>query len=242
MIRVADDTGVRRIMLARPDKRNALTPDMLHEIAQAARSEARTRAVLITGEGKAFSAGFDLRARPGDLSYLRAQLEALSAAMIALRRCAAPVLIGVHGAAIAGGCALLSAADLVVVEADAQLGYPALRLGLSPAVSAPFVRAGASGGATRGLQLAQRLVSGREAVAIGVAHEAIDGDEPTLARASAIASEIARKLPGAMQRTKAWLLELEPVLASDADAALATSVGAITDETLALMQREVWSR
>lgn len=245
MTRVEDGSaGVRIITLARGEKRNALTTEMLDALRAAVEGLSGARAVAVLGEGRVFCAGFDLMLSAGDesLAVLRAQLSGLSAVVRAWRACPVPVVLCVQGAALAGGCALLGGADVVVVERRAQLGYPALRLGLSPAVSAPFLRLSVGDGAARGLMLAQRLITGEEAVTLGLAHEAVDGDDRARARALELAEGLARKPAGAMARTKAWLAEAEGLAARDVERALAASLDSVGHETFDLLGREVWNR
>ncbi len=144
MIRTETDGGVRTIVLDRPEKRNALTPAMLDDLAAGVRAvtlgkgdDAGVRAVLIRGEGRCFCAGFDLdlcRDDGPEQAVMKSFLAGLSDAIVAMRACPRPVVIAAHGAAIAGGCALLGGADLVVADRDAKLGYPVVRLGVSPAI------------------------------------------------------------------------------------------------------------
>src|SRR5690606_29099547 len=113
----------------------------------------RARTLLLCGEGRVFCAGFDLdacRGEGGD-DALRRLLRGLSAAIAGLRAQERPVVVAAHGAAIAGGCALLGSADVVVADAGAKLGYPVARLGISPAVSAPFLAPAVGAGAGRRL-------------------------------------------------------------------------------------------
>lgn len=224
---------VRLITLSRPDRRNALTPDgltALHAaIHDATASDAR--ALVLAGRGSAFCAGFDLdlcKAHP-DGSVMRQLLSGLSAVILALRNARLPVVIAAHGAAIAGGCALLGGADLVVTDENAKLGYPVLKLGVSPAVSAPFLRHMIGSGPARERLLDTRLISGRDALRLGLAHELTDHPDAVLPRALAIAAELAAKPPTALLATRRWLDELSastnhPALPNPERAALDTSL------------------
>ncbi len=246
MIRVEDAaTGVRTITLARPDKRNALTPEMLRAITTGAtHPPPAINAIAITGEGKAFCAGFDLRAHPHqrDHAFIRELISELSHTILALRSCPVPVVMGIHGSAIAGGCALLGGADLVLAERSTRLGYPVLRLGISPAVSAPFLRLATPDGPSRALLLDPELISAAHAHRIGLVHELINTNERlhahTLARASALAS----KPPAAIRTTKAWLTQIDGLDESVARDAAEASIRALTDETYALLEQEIWNR
>ena len=136
MVRTSTENGVATITLARAEKRNACTPAMLTELEQAIRG-VRGRVLVLTGDGDVFCSGFDLTLCKDDDRVLGQLLGGLSACVRALRAMDMPVVVSAHGAAIAGGCALLGGCDVVVTNSDAKLGYPVLPLGISPAVSAP---------------------------------------------------------------------------------------------------------
>lgn len=216
MIRVdgPDAAGVARVVLSRAAKRNALTPEMLGElIAGVLRlgAYASCGAIVVGGEGAVFCSGFDLSLcrDSADGSVMRALLRGLSGAVRAMHGAACPVVVAAHGAAIAGGCALLGGADIVVADAGCRMGYPVLRLGVSPAVSAPFMRLGVGDGATRARMLDTELIDGREGRRIGLVHELVAGPEDVFARAEEIARDLAGKPPGGVRTTKAWLNEVD---------------------------------
>ena len=136
-----DEAGVSRISLDRPRQRNALNAALVAEIKDAlalADADDRVRVVLLAGEGPDFCAG-------ADLSEVQASIEAgvmesladadsLGELFLLLRRLRKPVIAAVHGRALAGGCGLATACDLVVAASDAQFGYPEVRLGFVPAM------------------------------------------------------------------------------------------------------------
>ena len=134
--------SIAAVLLDRPEKRNALTPGMLEALCEALVQAPKSHdAVVLGGEGKLFCAGFDLSLCKDDPSggVMRQLLTGLSRACAIMRRTEKPVVIAAHGAAIAGGCALLGGGDVVVSDASAKLGYPVTKIGVSPAVSAPFL-------------------------------------------------------------------------------------------------------
>lgn len=233
MIRVEHEQAsggeISTVVLDRADKRNALTPDMLHNLRVAvehAGHEHHARAVVLRGEGQAFCAGFDLSLCQDDPLAMSAMLTGLSNAIRAMRKCPCPVVIAAHGAAIAGGCALLGGADFVVTDAHAKLGYPVTRLGVSPAVSSPFLRQMVGDGHARARLIDSELIDGRRACAIGLAHECVERAEDVLARAMEAARAFAAKPPYALHQTKRWLNELDGSLDEVAiDGALHASLG-----------------
>ncbi len=118
-------------------------------------------------------------------------------------------MAAIHGAAIAGGCALVSACDLVVVSAEAKLGYPVHRLGVSPAVSIPTLHQAAGKGPARTMMLGGELIDGATAHAIGLAGQLSRDDASVLSDAMKLAGTIAGYSPEAIRATKAWLNELD---------------------------------
>ncbi|MEO1129412.1 MAG: enoyl-CoA hydratase/isomerase family protein [Planctomycetota bacterium] len=204
--------GVAEIILDRPEKRNALTPEMLREIVRAAdrcNDDDDVRTIVLRGEGRAFCAGFDLDLCRDDREVLPALLRELSGAVRALRRTRTPVVCAAHGGAIAGGCALLGGADIVVTDMRAKLGYPVTRLGISPAVTTPALCTSVTGSGARRLLLAPTLVDGQTAQRLGLAHLVVETPEDVIARAQIEAGKLARKPTGGLQATKAWMNQLD---------------------------------
>jgi enoyl-CoA hydratase/carnithine racemase len=234
------------ITLARPQQRNALTPEMLTDLLQAIQNTpAAARTLLLDGDGKTFCAGFDLERSQGQagIEVVRALLIGLSAVVQALSRLHIPVVMAVQGAAIAGGCALLGGADAVVTHAEAQFGYPAARLGLSPAVSAPTLAQHIGSGPARALQLDGGLISGQRAYAIGLATHLSDRDA-LLHTALSVATQLAAKPPAALAHTRHLLQSLTPALQPESgllQAALDASLhGTGSDEQISLLAK-AWS-
>lgn len=199
------------LTIDRPAKRNALTPPMIADLAALARGAAAggTGALVLTGAGPAFCSGFDLaecRDAP-DGSVMRELLTGLSGLVSTLRALPIPVVVAAHGAALAGGCAILGGGDVVLTNAEAKLGYPVVRIGVSPAVSAPFLVGMTHSGPARSRLLDPGQISGAEAVRVGLAHVCLATPEEVLPRAIQMAEELAAKPAGALHATKAWLLE-----------------------------------
>lgn len=211
MIRVENDGTLTRITLARGEKRNALTPDMLDALCAAFEGVPRAcRAVLLSGEGPAFCAGFDLKLCAADPSgaTMRRLLTGLSRCVRAMRALDAPVVLAVHGAAVAGGCALLGGADITVADRSTKLGYPVLRIGVSPAVSAPFLTATVADGPARARMLDTDLITADHALRIGLVHELVNGADAATARALDIARHLAAKPGVGVGATKSLLNRL----------------------------------
>lgn len=210
MIRSSLEDAIAVIALARPEKKNALTPAMLVDFNRAIGSIGPSaKALLIQGDGDAFCSGFDLSLCRDNSDALGELLSGLSAAIAALRALPIPVVMAVHGAAIAGGCALLGGADIVITHTDAKLGYPVVKLGISPAVSMPFLMPAVGPAPARARALDASLISGTEAHRIGLAHECLPTAAEVLPRARTIAGELAAKPTVGLRATKSLLNELD---------------------------------
>lgn len=214
MIRSSTDTLDPRIAvltLDRAEKRNAMTPDMLDALASGATAAHRVgaRVIVLAGAGPVFSSGFDLalcRDTPGATAEL---LTTLSHAMRTLRALPIPIVGAPHGGAIAGACALLTACDFILADSRATFGYPVVRLGISPAVSAPTLALLVPGGHLRELLLNPQLVGAPEALRLGILHSITDTPEQVLPAALALARTLAAKPPHSLAITKSWLNELD---------------------------------
>ena len=230
MIRSNHENRTTTLTLARPESRNALTPEMLGALCEAiATIPEDAGAVVLRGDGPAFCAGFDLnlcRDDP-DGAALASLLTGLSRAIEALRAQSAPVIAVVQGAAIAGGCALLGGADFVIATTDARFGYPVTRLGISPSVSAPTLVGSIAGGAVRSLLLDSGLVPATEAQRLGLVGEIHPDHAAADARSVEVAQLLSSKGPAAIRTTRRLLQELGGPSSAWAEAGLARSLGLV---------------
>lgn len=237
------EVGVVR--LERPERRNALTEGMLEGVsAEVGRQvSGGARAVLLCGAGGVFCAGFDMGVVREDPGRLGGLLGALAGVVRGLKLSPVPVVIAAHGAAIAGGCALLCGGDVVVTEAGARLGYPVVRLGISPAVTGPWLAAAAGWGGARERMLDPGLIDGAGAVRAGIAHECVADAAGCLARAEEVARGLAAKPAGAVDATKALLAELEGTMDEGrARRALGASLGLVGGAEQARLVAAAWSK
>lgn len=141
------DRGVARITLNRPEKRNALDRQLISEIEDAIQTSGRdeaVRAVLVNGEGKDFCSGMDLAeletSLGAGLMENRAGAQALARVFLAMRRHPRPIVAAVHGRALAGGCGVATAADIVLAAESAQFGYTEVNIGFVPAIVMAILR------------------------------------------------------------------------------------------------------
>ena len=190
MINVDDVEGVAVMSLAH-GKVNALDLELLQAITTTVNGLADANAVVITGAGRAFSAGVDLKRMVDDgPAYVSAFLPALSEALLAVFDLPRPVVAAVNGHAIAGGAILALAADVRLMSAG-TIGLTELLVGV-PFPAAPLgIAAHAAGHHIQNLVLTGRTVGPDEAAALGLV-DAVVAPEDLLARAVAQAAALAR--------------------------------------------------
>lgn len=141
------DSGVARLVLNRPERRNALSGRLvaaLRDGLEATASDDRVRVVSIWGEGPDFCAGADLAeireaVDAGVMENLR-DADVLGDLFLRIRGHRKPVVAVVHGRALAGGCGLATACDLVVASETAEFGYPEVSIGFVPAMVMAILR------------------------------------------------------------------------------------------------------
>lgn len=202
--------GIARIRLDRPESSNSLDSELLRELNDAilaAHSDPGTRVVLLTGEGRNFCAGGDVKtfAAKGEAlpDYLRDATAWLQIVTASLLRLKAPVVTGVQGfAAGGGGLGLVCASDIVVATASAKFFSGAVRVGMAPdgGVSVSLARLV---GLRRALDILLRnpTLSSAEAARIGLVTEVVD-DDALEERLAQIGAEIAALAPAAVAATK----------------------------------------
>jgi len=141
------DGAVARITLNRPDKRNALNAAVIAGIKDGLREAAhdeRVRVVVLTGAGKDFCSGADLsqlqQIAQASVSENAEDARSLLELFLLIRQIHVPVVAAVTGRALAGGCGLASACDLVLASASARFGYPEVKIGFVPAMVMAILR------------------------------------------------------------------------------------------------------
>ncbi len=239
------DGRVAVVLLDRHEKRNALTPDMLENIRACAdhvhAEEDHPGALVLGGVGDVFCAGFDLSLCQEDPLILPALLTRLSETARALRHLPIPVVAAAQGGAIAGGCALLCGADFVITNRDARLGYPVVRIGVSPAVSSTLLQPAIGHAHCRERLLDPALIDGEEALRIGLASECLAKPDAVLPRALELATDLASKQRHALAATKRWLNELDgSENAAQLDGALNASLAITSGDEQRTMLESVW--
>jgi enoyl-CoA hydratase/carnithine racemase len=155
MLSVTDAEGVARVTLDRPEKRNALSLELMDELTgvlQRLGARPDARAIVVEGAGVAFSAGHDLSEMVGrDLPFYQRLFDSCTELMETIHRVPQPVIAKVHGMATAAGCQLVAACDLAVAADDARFATPGVTIGLF--CSTPMVPLSRAIGRKRALEM-----------------------------------------------------------------------------------------
>jgi len=174
-ITAALEGGVLTGVLNRPEKRNAIDTAMIDELAallERAELETAVRVVVLRGAGKDFCAGMDLeellQSAERTVEENRAAALRFGGLFLQMRALAKPLVAVVHGRALAGGCGLATACDLVLATESAQFGYPEVQRGFVPALVMNMLRRSVGEKAAFDLAATGRLLSAREAERAGL--------------------------------------------------------------------------
>jgi methylglutaconyl-CoA hydratase len=213
LVELAD--GILGLTLNRPDKRNALdTPavDGLRAALERAELDARVRVVALRGAGPDFCAGADLTELLASAEQPMAENEAhamrLGDVFVRMRELPKPVVGLVHGRALAGGCGLASACDIVLAHEAATFGYPEVRRGFVPAMVMAMLRRAVGEKVAVDLVMTGRLLSAPEAVEVGLVSRVIAADRFD-EQTGGILRQLAEGSPSALALIKRQLYELD---------------------------------
>jgi methylglutaconyl-CoA hydratase len=231
-ILVTEEDGVRRITLNRPERRNAMTPEMQVELIAAMEGAAASdsRVVVFAGAGEAFCAGLDLSAlqRMNDKTAAEHTAEAERVAKLfrTLYELPKPTIAVVQGPAIAGGTGLATMCDFTLAVPGAKFGYTEVRIGFVPAVVSAFLVLQIGEKQARDLLLTGRLFTSEEGLRLGLVNEVVEA-ERLEARMLELVGVLKANSPKALAATKgllraqnkAWLdAALAEALAANAEA------------------------
>jgi methylglutaconyl-CoA hydratase len=207
-LQVQREGPVERLVLNRPDVRNAFNDEMIAELAAwaaGAREDSTLRVVVMSGAGATFCAGADLTWMSSMVAYsLEDNVRDATVAsemFDALNRLPVPLIGRVHGAALGGGCGLVAVCDVVVADEKALFGFTETKLGILPAIIAPFALAKIGVSAARELFLTGMRFSAARAREIGLVH-AIASAEWLDARVEDYVREVLTAGPTAIARAK----------------------------------------
>lgn len=227
-----DDRGVAVLMLDMPERHNALAPQMIAELTEAAErlgADPAVRVVVLTGNGKSFCAG-------GDLAWMKDQMAAdaatrarearkLAEMLGALDRMPKPLIGRVQGQAFGGGIGMMSVCDVAVGVEGAKFGLTETRLGLIPATIGPYVVARMGASRARRVFMSARIFDAAEAVELGLLAKAVAAEDLDAAVEAEVAPYLACA-PGAVAKAKALVAALEPRVN---DAVVDMTIAALVD-------------
>ncbi len=225
---LAHDGAIATITLNRPDKRNAISYELIDDLLAALGEVDKSAAqvVILTGAGKAFCSGMDLdnlralTTRSHDDNVRDSQT--MARLFRSLYDFPKPTIAAVNGAAIAGGCGLATLCDFTIASSEAKFGYTEVRIGFVPAIVSTFLIRQVGEKLARDLLLTGRIIGAEEAQRIGLANEVVAPDQ-LLARAREIAASLLENAPASLRATKRLL---SVYAARDLDVDIAAAVEA----------------
>lgn len=224
----ATDGGIRRLTLNRPDKRNALNAELVSALKAALReadADDSVRVVAIEGAGKDFCSGADLSAlrKIAGASTMEnlEDVDELAELFLLPRRMRKPVVACVRGRALAGGCGLATACDVVLAAETAEFGYPEVKIGFVPAMVMAILRRNVSEKRAFELVVRAQPIAAAEAERIGLINQVWPDTDFERMR-DAYLAELAKRSPSAVQLSKRLLyhadgMGFEAALRSGAD-------------------------
>jgi len=211
-LQLAFDSGIATITLNRPDKRNAISYELIDDLIRALEEVINSPAqiLILTGAGKAFCSGMDLDNLKDLIGRTPEQNLEDSRTMVNLFRSLyefpKPTIAAVNGAAIAGGTGLALLCDFTLAVPDAKFGYTEVRIGFVPAIVSTFLLRQVGEKIARDLLLTGRIFDAPEALKMGLINEIVP-PEKLLARARELAAQLAENSPLSLFYTKRLLTD-----------------------------------
>jgi methylglutaconyl-CoA hydratase len=211
----AVERGIARITLNRPEKRNALDADLITEVRDALRSSARdenVRVVLITGAGADFCSGADLSGlersfNAGVLDHM-ADARNMAELFLEMRHHPRPIVAAVRGRALAGGCGLATACDLIVAAESSKFGYPEVNIGFVPAMVMAILRRSLSEKRAFEMIASGEIIAAQTALDFDLIN-AVLADETFDIEVEAFVSKLASKSASAITLSKRLLYHMD---------------------------------
>jgi methylglutaconyl-CoA hydratase len=197
------------LTLNRPERRNALTIELLSELNAAikiASDQPDERVIILRGAGAAFCTGLDLK-EAADQTKAHAAAEMVANTLIAISQTRLITIAAVHGAAVAGGAGIMSACDFVVAAQGTKIGYPEARRGLVAGLVMTFLRRQVGERNMRELLLGSELIDAARAREIGLVNRVV-AQADLMNEAQKFAQSVLQGAPGALAQTKRLIEEL----------------------------------
>ncbi|HEY2615209.1 MAG TPA: enoyl-CoA hydratase/isomerase family protein [Chthoniobacterales bacterium] len=210
------------LTLNRPDRRNALTIELMKELTAAVESataDKMQRVLILRGAGSAFCAGLDLK-ETAEMEKAHPSAEMVAKTLIALSQSRLITIAMVHGAAVAGGAGIMSACDFVVAAEGTKIGYPEVRRGLVAGLVMTFLRRQLRERDLRELVLGSEMIDAARAKEIGLVNRVVAPNELET-ETQKIAASILQGAPNALTKSKELIEELwSSSVAEDVERAL----------------------
>ncbi|PYI86700.1 MAG: enoyl-CoA hydratase/isomerase family protein, partial [Verrucomicrobia bacterium] len=200
---------IRAIVLNRPERRNALTLELLNELNAAikvASEQPQEHVLILRGAGAAFCTGLDLK-EAADQTKAHATAEMVAKTLITLSQTRLITIAAVHGAAVAGGAGIMSACDFVIAAEGTKIGYPEVRRGLVAGLVMTFLRRQVGERNMRELLLGSELIDANRAKEIGLVNRVVARND-LINEAQKVADSVLQGAPGALAQTKRLIDEL----------------------------------
>ncbi|MEP7015045.1 MAG: enoyl-CoA hydratase/isomerase family protein [Verrucomicrobiota bacterium] len=197
------------VTLNRPERRNALTLELLSELIAAitvASDQSQQRVMILRGAGAAFCTGLDLK-EAADPKKAHATAEMVAKTLITISQTHLITVAAVHGAAVAGGAGIMSACDYVVAAERTKIGYPEVRRGLVAGLVLTFLRRQVRERDIRELLFGSELIDAKRAREIGLVNRVVAPKE-LMNEAQKFAGSVLEGAPGALGQTKKLIEEL----------------------------------
>jgi methylglutaconyl-CoA hydratase len=197
------------VTLNRPERRNALTIELLNELIAAIRvtsDQPQERVLILRGAGKAFCTGLDLK-EAADPKKAQMTAELVAKTLVTLSETRLITIAAVHGAAVAGGAGIMSACDFVVAAERTKIGYPEVRRGLVAGLVMTFLRRQIGERHMRELLLGSELIDAERAREIGLVNRVV-APEHVMEEAQKFANAVLQGAPSALAQTKKLIEEL----------------------------------
>jgi len=211
-IQLTYDSGIATITLARPEKRNAISFELIGDLLSALKEVELSDAIvlILTGEGKAFSSGMDLENLKALIGRSPEQNLKDSETMVRLFRSLYEfpkvTIAAVNGAAIAGGTGLALLCDFTLAVPEAKFGYTEVRIGFVPAIVSTFLLRQVGEKHARDLLLTGRIIGAEEAARMGLINEVV-ALEKLMQRARELAAQLMENSPSSLRATKQLLTD-----------------------------------
>jgi methylglutaconyl-CoA hydratase len=218
----SNDPRTTILSLNRPERRNALTIELMSDLIAAietAAADPNRRLLVLRGEGGAFCTGLDLN-EVSESHKAHASAELVAKMLLTVSQTRLVTIAAVHGAAVAGGAGLMSACDFVIAAEKTKLGYPEVRRGLVAGLVMTFLRRQLRERDARELLLGGELIDAQRAKEIGLVNRVVARDQLD-AEVHKFATSVIQGAPQAMANSKRLLEELwSTTVAQDVELAL----------------------